>query len=196
MSVCCGTFRTAAELTDDILTHSSKVSTDSELVAECWSALNDPEHLQEEREEKEEEGGKIDYRETEGEEQVRERESKREDEKESKGEESDIESRCDQMSRNEVKGKGRNCRNSKKKEADIERSKTESRNENIEESEEDVQNRVRSIHEDEDVKEREERRSEGGPGVERSIQVMDGHIPVGSVQWKGHRAKAAGRAQV
>ncbi|XP_036971798.1 ankyrin repeat and MYND domain-containing protein 1 isoform X2 [Acanthopagrus latus] len=186
---------TAAELTDDILTHSSKVSTDSELVAECWPALNDPEHLQEEREEKEEEGGKIDYRETEGEEQVRERESKREDEKESKGEESDIESRCDQMSRNEVKGKGRNCRNSKKKEADIERSKTESRNENIEESEEDVQNRVRSIHEDEDIKEREERRSEGGPGVERSIQVMDGHIPVGSVQWKGHRAKAAGRAQ-
>ncbi|XP_030290472.1 ankyrin repeat and MYND domain-containing protein 1 isoform X2 [Sparus aurata] len=183
---------TAAELTDDILTHSSKVSTDSEPITERRSALNEPEHLQEEREEKEEEGGTIDCRETEREEQHRERESKRDDEKESKGEERDIESRCDQMSENEVEGKERNCGNSKKKEADIERSKTESRNENIEESEEDVENRARSMHEDE---EREERRGEGGPGVERSIQVMDGHIAVGSVQWKGHRAKAAGRAQ-
>lgn len=190
MPVCCGTFRTAAEPTDDLLTHSSKVSNDSELSAERCSALNEPEHLQEEREEKEEEGGKIDCRETEREEQYREQESKRDDEKESNGEERGIESRCYQMCENEVEGKGRNC---KKKEADTERRKTDSRNGNIEESEEDVENTARSIHEDE---EREERRGEGGPGVERSIQVMDGHIPVGSVQWKGHRAKAAGRAQV
>lgn len=60
-----------------------------------------------------------------------------------------------------------------------------------EEVEEDVEKGVRNIHE-EDVKEREERGSEAVPGVERSIQVLDGHIALGSVQWKECR----GRVQV
>lgn len=49
----------------------------------------------------------------------------------------------------------------------------------------------------EDIKIREGRQTEDQPCVERSIQVLDNHIPVGSVQWKQARAKvAAGGVQV
>ncbi|XP_035509475.1 ankyrin repeat and MYND domain-containing protein 1 [Morone saxatilis] len=173
--------RTAGEPNEHFSHHSSEVSNDGELIAERWPDLNEPEtpadteHLDE----------------AEGKETEREGQEER-----SRREEREIESRCDQTWENEeseVKGK-------ETKEDDNvlgERREMESSKENMEvrkEVEEDVEKRVRNLHE-EDVKERDERGSEGVPGVERSIQVLDGHIALGSVQWKECRAKAPGRAQ-
>lgn len=159
------------------------MSSDSELITERWSGLNeipsDTEHLQESREE-----GERNCKETEREGQVRDERSRREVEKESKVEEREIENRCGQTC---IKG-GLELG---------ERRETEPRKEAIEvtnEVDEDVERRV-SSHE-EDVKERERRGSEDMPRVERSIQVLDGHIALGSVQWKECRAKEAGRVQV
>lgn len=64
-----------------------------------------------------------------------------------------------------------------------------------EEVEEDAERREWNDH-GEDIKEREERGSEGVPGVQRFIQVMDGHVALGSVPWKECRAEAAERVQV
>lgn len=80
----------------------------------------------------------------------------------------------------EVKGKEREFKEGELGE------RRETRKENMEAREED----------EEAVKEREERGSEDVPGVERCIQVLDGHIALGSVQWKECRATAAGRVQV
>nr|XP_040039981.1 ankyrin repeat and MYND domain-containing protein 1 [Gasterosteus aculeatus aculeatus] len=63
-----------------------------------------------------------------------------------------------------------------------------------EEVEEDAERREWNDH-GEDIKEREERESEGVPGVQRFIQVMDGHVALGSVPWKECRAEAAERVQ-
>lgn len=173
----------------------------SDIIEQHWPGLNesetpaDTEHLQEERKEKEGEEMGRDCKEIERGMNVREREelSKSQDEKESKGEEREIESRCDQMWENgesELKEKEREFE-------DVEfgeRRETESRKENIvvrEEVEEDGEKTVRSIHED--VK---GRGSEDVSGVKCSIQVLDGHIALGSVQWEQCRAKAAGRVQV
>ncbi|KAM6938376.1 ankyrin repeat and MYND domain-containing protein 1 [Lycodopsis pacificus] len=74
------------------------------------------------------------------------------------------------------------------------RRETGSKEENIEvreEVEEDAEKRVRNHHEEG----KKERGSEGVPGVQRFIQVLDGHIALGSVQWKECRAQAAGRVQ-
>ncbi|XP_051232059.1 ankyrin repeat and MYND domain-containing protein 1 isoform X1 [Dicentrarchus labrax] len=188
--------QTAEELNEHISHHSIEVSNDSELIAERWPDLNEPEtpadteHLQEaEGKEREGDGEERDCKETEREGQVGVREER------SRREEREIESRCDETCENgesEVKGK-------EKKEEDVlgEKREMESSKENMEvrkEVEEDVEKRVRNLHE-EDVKERDERGSEGVPGVERSIQVLDGHIALGSVQWKECRAKAPGRVQ-
>ncbi|XP_031138193.1 ankyrin repeat and MYND domain-containing protein 1 isoform X2 [Sander lucioperca] len=205
--------RTAEELTEHILHHSCKVSLNSELITERiterWPGLNEPEtpadtkHLQEEeRKEKEVEGEERDCKETEREGNVRESEERdsREDENESKAEEREIESRCDQTWENEeseVKGKERELR---KSEADVElgeRRETESRKENMEvsgEDEEDVEKRVRNNHEGH-IKEREDRGRKDMPDVERFIQVYDGHIALGSVQWKECQTTAAGKVQ-
>lgn len=161
------------------------MSSDSELIIERWSGLNeipsDTEHLQERRD-----GGERNCKETEKEGQVRDERSRREMKEESKVAEKETESRC-----------GQTCRN-----GDLELGEgreTESRREDIEmtkEVDKDVEReRVRNTRE-EDVKERERRGSEDMPHVERSIQVLDGHIALGSVQWKECRAKAAGRVQV
>ncbi|KAL3047085.1 hypothetical protein OYC64_021333 [Pagothenia borchgrevinki] len=181
------------ELTEHILHHSSNVSNSSELITERWPGLDEPEtdteHLKEER--KETEGEEREDTEREGREREREEMSRREDENESKGEEREIESRCGQTWENEeseLEGKEREF---KKREEDVglvERRETEAGDENIEE---DLQEEVRSIHE-EDIKEEGERGSEDVAGVERSIQVMDGGIALGSVQWTEHRA---GRVQ-
>lgn len=205
-----GISRTAEELTEHLLHHSCKVSLNSELITERWSGLKEPEtpadtnYLQdEERKEKEEDGEARDCKETEREGNVREREerSSREDDNESKSEEREIESRCDQTWENEeseVKGKEGELR---KSEADAElgeRRETESRKENMEvswEDEEDVEKRVRNNHEG-DMKEREDRGCKDMPGVDHLIQVYDGHIALGSVQWKECQPKAAGRVQV
>ncbi|XP_044056560.1 ankyrin repeat and MYND domain-containing protein 1 isoform X2 [Siniperca chuatsi] len=204
--------QTAEELTEHILHHSSIVPNDKELITECSPDLNQSEtpadtedQQEEERKEKEGEEMERDWKGTEGEGKVREREDRfrREDEKESKGEEREIECRCDQtweIGESELKEKEREFKKREKNEEDVElgeRRDTESRKENMEvreEVEEDVEKGVRNIHE-EDVKEREERGSEDVPGVERSIQVLDGHIALGSVQWKECRAKTAGRVQ-
>ncbi|XP_032381753.1 ankyrin repeat and MYND domain-containing protein 1 isoform X2 [Etheostoma spectabile] len=201
--------RTTEELTEHILHHSCKVSLNSELITERWPGLNEPEtpadtkHLQEEeRKEKEVEGEERDCKETEREGNVREREerSSREDENENKAEEREIESRCDQTWENEeseVKGKEGELRKSEE-DADLGvRRETESRKENMEvsgEDEEDVDKRVWNNREG-DMKEREDRGRKDMPGVERFIQVYDGHIALGSVQWKECQAKAAGRVQ-
>ncbi|XP_034065885.1 ankyrin repeat and MYND domain-containing protein 1 [Gymnodraco acuticeps] len=171
------------ELTEHILHHSSNVSNSSELITERWPGLDEPktdtEHLKEERKEKE------------GEEREREEMSHREDENESKGEEREIESSCGQtweIEESELEGKEREF---KKREEDVglvESRETEAGEENIEE---DLEEGVRSNH-DEDIKEEGERGSEDVAGVERSIQVMDGGIALGSVQWTEHRA---GRVQ-
>ncbi|XP_059197333.1 ankyrin repeat and MYND domain-containing protein 1 isoform X2 [Centropristis striata] len=200
------TTRTTEELTEHVLDHSSKVSNNSEPITESRSHLNEPEipadieHLQEkEREEKEGEGGQRDCKETEKEGKVTERQetSSREDGNESNGEEREIESRCDQNGESEVDGKEIVF---KKRQEDFEFGKgkdTESRKENMEVREEDEEHgekRVRNNHE-EDIKEKEKRVCEDVPCVERCIQVLDGHIAVGSVQWKERRTKAAGRVQ-
>ncbi|XP_029285833.1 LOW QUALITY PROTEIN: ankyrin repeat and MYND domain-containing protein 1 [Cottoperca gobio] len=170
--------RTAEELTEHFLHHSSNVSDSSELITDRWPGLNehetDTEHLQEE--ERKEKEGEGEEREGKGEE-GRER-SSREEENESKGEEREMESRCDQTWEEDVEL--------------CEKRETEARKEVREE--EDVEKRVGDNYE-EDIKEREERGSEKVPGVERSIQVLDGHIALGRVQWKESRAKAAGRVQ-
>lgn len=174
-TVCCGIFRIAEELTE----HSSKVSNDSEVITERWPGLKEPEspsdteHLQEE--EREEKEGDEECKETQREGRVREKEERslREDEEVSRGEEREMESRCDQACENgesEVKGEGREF---KKREEVVVREKVE-----------------------DDIKEREERGSAGVPGVERSVQVLDGHIALGNVQWKDCRATSAGRVQV
>ncbi|KAF3835426.1 hypothetical protein F7725_027984 [Dissostichus mawsoni] len=183
----------AEELTEHILHHSSNVSNSSELITECWPGLDEPEtdteHLKEERKEKE--GEEREDTEREGREREREEMSRREDENESKGEEREIESRCGQTWGNEESELEAKEREFKKREEDVglgERRETEARDENIEE---DLEEEVRSNHE-EDIKEEGERGSEDMAGVERSIHVMDGGIALGSVQWTEHRA---GRVQ-
>lgn len=58
-----------------------------------------------------------------------------------------------------------------------------------EEAEEDVEEIPEVVHM-KDVEQKEEgSRRQKICGVERSIQVMDGHIPLGSVQWKEYGAK-------
>ncbi|XP_071342600.1 ankyrin repeat and MYND domain-containing protein 1 [Trachinotus anak] len=169
--------QTEEELTEHISHHSSKVSNDCELTTERWSGLNEPEtpadtehQLEEERE--------GDSKETQREGEVRETEenSLREDEGESKGEEGKILEEHDQKWESENDGKGQE-------------SVVESRKEDVELSEaveEVVEERARHIH--------EEDKEESG-GVERSLQVLDGHITLGSVQWKECRAKAAAVVQ-
>lgn len=169
------------------------MSSDSELITERRPGLNEPEtpsdteHRQQE-ESKEKEGD--------GWEREEER-SRREDEKESKREERELESRCDQMWENGGSEVGIEFEKREKKEEDVEfgeRRGTE-RKENMEvreEVEEDVEKRVRNINE-EDVN---EGGSEGVSGVERSIQVLDGHVTPGGVQRRECEAQAAGRVQV
>ncbi|KAG7242287.1 hypothetical protein INR49_023962 [Caranx melampygus] len=147
------------------MSHHSQVSKDSELITEHCPGLNEPEtpadsghQLVEERDE--------DRKETqrEGEVQEREESSHRE------GEEGKTVDECDQPREYESEGKS--------KETD-----TESGMEDVElreEVEEDVEERVRHVH----IEDEEERGS-----VEHSIQVLDGHIVLGSVQWKERRAK-------
>ncbi|KAI3368518.1 hypothetical protein L3Q82_025526, partial [Scortum barcoo] len=195
--------QTAEELTEHVSHHSRRASSDGELIAECQRGLHetetpaDTEHLQEEERNKEEgEGGERDCKETEKERKVVEREEKssREDE---------TESRCGPAwengeSKEKEKEKTSKCIQDREEDVELgERRETESSKENMEgmgEVEIDVEKSVSNIHE-EDVKEREERGSESVPGVERSIQVLDGHIALGSVQWKDRRAEAAGRVQ-
>ncbi|KAM8874305.1 ankyrin repeat and MYND domain-containing protein 1 [Spinachia spinachia] len=74
---------------------------------------------------------------------------------------------------------------------------TASKEENVEVREEVEEDAERRVWKDngEDTKEREERGNESVPGVQRFIQVMDGHIALGTVQWKECRAEAAERVQ-
>lgn len=148
------------------------MSNDSEVITERWPGLKEPEspsdteHLQEE--EREEKGGDEECKETEREGRVREKEERslREDEEVSRGEEREMESRCDQA-----------CEN----------------------GESEVKGEGREFKKREEVVVREtveERGSAGVPGVERSVQVLDGHIALGNVQWKDCRATSAGRVQV
>lgn len=164
------------------------MSTDSELITERRSGLKEPEspsdtkHVKEETKEKEGDEQEGNCNET-----KRGERSLREDEKVSKGE--DRESRCDQACENgksEVKGEERQFKKREKKEEVVELGEwreTDSRKEKME-----VREEV-----EEDVREREQI---GSAGVERSIQVLDGHIALGSVQWKECRAQAVGRVQV
>nr|XP_046248133.1 ankyrin repeat and MYND domain-containing protein 1 isoform X2 [Scatophagus argus] len=185
--------QSAEEPAESILHHSSKVSRDSEPISERWPDVNEPEmpseteHLQgEEREEKEGEARKEDCKEREG--QVKE------GEKRNQKDQLETDSRCDQTCENgesEIKGKEKEFKQLQEdRETESGKEDTEVR----EEDEEDVENSARNIHE-EDINEREERGSECVSGLERSISVLDGHIVVGSVQWKDCRAKAAGRVQ-
>lgn len=173
------------------------MSTGSELITECQARLKEPnspsdgEHLQDERgrnavEEKE---GGAKWVEIEGEVRERRERSLREDEKVSRGEEREMESPCVQACENEqreVKEEERESKKRENKEGVDETRETEVNNENVEEREK----------AEDDVKGRVERGSAGVPGVERSIQVLDGHIALGSVQWRDCRATASGRAQV
>ncbi|XP_042338116.1 ankyrin repeat and MYND domain-containing protein 1 isoform X2 [Plectropomus leopardus] len=183
--------RAASELTEHILHHSSKVSNNSELISERWPGTPvDTGHPQEEeRKDPVEEREEREYKEKEREERIR-----REDENESKEKGRETEIRCDQIWEN---GESEVERELKKSGEDAElgeRRETELRRENMELSEEDVEKKTRNIPK-EDVTEREERGREDVPGVERSLQVLDGHIALGSVQWRECRAKAAGRVQ-
>lgn len=201
-------FRATEELTEHISHHSSKVSNDSELTADLCISPNKPEtpadteHLQEkEKGEIVGQGGERDSNETERVENVRESEvrSRRGD-----GEEREKEGECDQMWKSEeteMKELERHFNERETKEVNEEFGEnggTESGNENAEIAEEieyGVEKLITDFNED-DLEEREEGGSHDVTGVERSIQVMDGHISLGSVQWRDSRHKAVGRLQV
>lgn len=148
----CGIFRTADEVTEHILHHSSKVSSDSELNTERWPGLNEPEtpsdteHLQQEQS-KEKEGDRR-YRE--------EERSRREDEKDSEGVERELESRCDQTWENGESEVGIEFKKREKKEEDVELGERRGAEgiENMEVREgveEDVEKRVRNIDKDKEL---------------------------------------------
>lgn len=171
------------------------MSNDTELITECSSDLtesespSDTELLKDETEVKEgdEQEGNCIETETDGRLKVREGRSFREDEEVSSGE--DRESRCDRVCENgksEVKGEERQYKKREKEEEVVdlgEWRETDSREEKME-----VRAEVK-----EDVREQEQIER---AGVERSIQVLDGCIALGSVQWKDCRAQAAGRLKV
>lgn len=171
------------------------MSSDTEVITECSSDLTEPESpsdselLTDETEvkERDEQEANCNETETDGRLRVREGRSSREDEEVSKGE--DRGSRCGRVCENgksEVKGEERQCKKREKEEEVVDHGEwreTDSRKEKIE-----VREEV-----EEDVREREQIES---AGVERSIQVLDGRIALGSVQWKDCRAQAAGRFQV
>ncbi|XP_074491160.1 ankyrin repeat and MYND domain-containing protein 1 isoform X1 [Sebastes fasciatus] len=169
-----GDFTTDTPRTEHILHHSSYVSNNSELITERWPGVNERETPADTEHSKVRERG--------------EERSSREDE--SRGEEREIESRCDETWENgesEVKGK-RESTNGEEDDELGERREMGSRQEDMEE---DLEKRVRDNPE-EDIK---ERGSEDVPAVECYIQVLDGHIALGSVKWRESRAKAAGGVQ-
>lgn len=150
------------------------MSNDNELTTERLPGLQVPEspadaehQCEEEREETE--GDCMDR-----EREVREEQDQRQEEDE---EETQMESRrgqtCDD-GESELKGEEEELKTEKDKELG-ERTETESRKDDME-----VREEV-----EEDVRHRQQT---GSASVERSIQVLDGHIALGSVQWK---AKAA-----
>lgn len=147
------------------------MSNDSELLTERWLGLNEretPADTEHLLEGERDEDSKDGERD--GEVREREESSPREDEGESKGEERHIVEEHDQTRERESEVKGQ-----------------ERVVESREEVEGGVKERVRHIHEED----KEERGS-----VEHSIQVLDGHIALGSVQWKECRTKAAAIVQV
>lgn len=173
-------FRTHEELGKHISHHSSEVSNDSELITEQCADLNeaktptDTAHLQEEK--REEHSMQTESR---GE---RQEGSQKEDEKENKEEERKV-----TEEQNPTRQNGEDVVHGQER-------AQESRNEDVklrEDVEDGVDEKVRI---QEDLKERKERENEEVPGVERSIQVLDGHIALGSVQWK--ECRAVGRIQV
>lgn len=164
------------------------MSNDSELTGP--TAPETPAPNTEEKERKETEGGVSICNGTERE--AEERSSARENYKESKQEEREMESRCDQTWENgESEGEGteRKFKNGEMEDNVelVESRDTEPRKDTVEEREE-----VERGEEDEE--EGKERGSE--PSEERSIQVLDGHIALGSVQWKNVRAKVTGSVAV
>ncbi|XP_039985031.1 ankyrin repeat and MYND domain-containing protein 1 [Xiphias gladius] len=161
---------TANKLAEHITHDSSKVSNDSELLTERWLGLNEretPADTEHLLDGERDEDSKDGERD--GEVREREESSPREDEGESKGEERHIVEEHDQTRERESEVKGQ-----------------ERVVESREEVEGGVKERVRHIHEED----KEERGS-----VEHSIQVLDGHIALGSVQWKECRTKAAAIVQ-
>ncbi|XP_051803600.1 ankyrin repeat and MYND domain-containing protein 1 isoform X1 [Acanthochromis polyacanthus] len=163
--------QTSEKLSEHISSHSSEVSSDSELITERWLGLNETtaetEHLQDE-ERKDRDGRDKDCEETErGEES-----STGEDEKEGS---------CDQTwedGKREVKGM-LEFRNGEAKEKDVE----------LVESRETESRKEEQAKLKEDVEDAEKRGSGNVPDVERSIEVLDGHITLGSVKWKETGAK-------
>lgn len=144
----------------------------SELITERQAGLKEPNSQSDSKHLQDEERG----------ENVGDEWSLREDEKVSKGEGRESESEQSEVIEEERESKKRE----NKEEVD-EKRETEVNKENMQE---------REKAEDEDDDGRVERGSAGVPGVERSIQVLDGHIALGSVQWRDCRATASGRAQV
>ncbi|XP_026201601.1 ankyrin repeat and MYND domain-containing protein 1 isoform X1 [Anabas testudineus] len=161
------------------LSDSRKVSNDGEFITEQWVDQNEAGAPKDSLHLREEEGEKYSREdESEGELGEREEGSQKEEEGENKGEKIKVMEEHDQTWPNredEVKDQERPA---------------DSRNEDGKlrgEVEEDVDERIGNIQE-EDVEEREEKGNEDVPGVERSIQVLDGHIALGSVQWKERRS--------
>ena len=163
--------RTTEEVAEHISHHSSKVSNGSELITERCLGLNEPETPADTEHTLEKERDE-DSKQTERERDVQEREesSHREDEGENKGEERNI---VEEHDENEVKGQERVVES------------IEEVVESREEFEGGAEERVRHPHEED----KEE-------SVLCSIQVSDGHIALGSVQWKEGQTKVAAVVQV
>ncbi|XP_030583500.1 ankyrin repeat and MYND domain-containing protein 1 isoform X2 [Archocentrus centrarchus] len=169
------------KLAEYISLHSSESSSDSELISEQCLGLDEPdipantEHLQEE--ERKEKG---DDRHSEEMGRVR-----------SNGSQRQTESRCDQRGEcgeSEVEGTEREFKGGKRKDEHGELVKSEElRKDYLEEEREEDEENV------EDTEGEEERGSEDVSDVERSVQVLDGHIELGTVQWKEARAKGKDR---
>ncbi|XP_071403051.1 ankyrin repeat and MYND domain-containing protein 1 [Centroberyx affinis] len=191
---------TTEELTEQIPGQGSDVSDDSDrgVFADLHSdpqdkpeTDGDTEHFEEEqREEEEGQGGEGESEETDREGKAREGVEKEgsdrdSEETEREGREREVEGEIEgkqeramgqEEERNVVKKRG-------KAEADIELSAGRE----IEAAEEDEEEREKN--QEEDAGEREEEREE------RSIQVLDGHIPLGSVRWWEGGARTAGALQ-
>ncbi|XP_031589653.2 ankyrin repeat and MYND domain-containing protein 1 isoform X1 [Oreochromis aureus] len=166
------------EPTEHISLHNREASSDSELLSERRVGLNEPDCV-------------AHAEHTQGEQRTEEGEDRHCEETESmrsKGKQRKTESRCDQRGErgvSEVEGTEREFKRREKKDERGESAETnELSKDHLEEES--------CVEDEEDVEDTEGSNESGKEDVsfvERSIQVLDGHIKLGTVQWKGAQAK-------
>ncbi|XP_041862216.1 ankyrin repeat and MYND domain-containing protein 1 isoform X2 [Melanotaenia boesemani] len=171
--------KVSKELIDDISHHRSKVSNHSELITKHWLSISEPETpadtVNPQDEEKKDKGNE-DCEDTE---EVEEGQSINEDENENQCDERQTDSGCDQSLKNgqsnetAIKIDLKNVENNEE-DVKIESRETESR----------IENMVKKEEFEEDVKDLKEIKE-----TEHSLQGLNGHIALSSVQWKETEVK-------